>query len=140
MKFSVAGSRFLSGGLQRGISVRHEHSCLNVLEKANDCGGWLDIPLDNQGLREAAETAERLADYPVESIYSSDVRFAPKRYAGTHALSGHHHQRITPVESRRVCNERVMDIFLNLLISIRLVNPQRRVLLSVLRTLLAPPD
>jgi len=37
---------------------------------------WLDVPLSERGLKEAAETAKRLADYPVEAIYCSDLRRA----------------------------------------------------------------
>jgi broad specificity phosphatase PhoE len=58
------------------ILVRHGHTCLNVRGKDERLRGWLDIPLDEEGLREAAETAERLADYPVDAIYSSDLRRA----------------------------------------------------------------
>jgi len=38
--------------------------------------GWLDLPLDEQGLQEAEQTAERLAKYSVQTIYSSDLRRA----------------------------------------------------------------
>jgi|ERR1039458_424529 broad specificity phosphatase PhoE len=58
------------------ILVRHGHTCLNVPGRDERLRGWLDIPLDTQGLQEAEETAERLADYPVEAIYSSDLRRA----------------------------------------------------------------
>lgn len=95
--------------------MRHEHSCLNVLGKGERLRGWLDIPLDNQGLREAAETAERLADYPVESIYSSDVRRAEALRRRTHALRVTTTRELRPWNLGVFCNERVMDIFLNLL-------------------------
>ena len=36
----------------------------------------MDVPLDEQGLREAEETAQRLAQYPVAHIYSSDLHRA----------------------------------------------------------------
>jgi phosphohistidine phosphatase SixA len=58
------------------ILVCHGHTCLNVPGRNERLGGWLDLPLDDQGLKEAAETAERLADYPVEATYSSDLRRA----------------------------------------------------------------
>jgi broad specificity phosphatase PhoE len=58
------------------ILVRHGHTCLNVPGKDERLRGWLDIPLDDQGLREAAETAALLTDHPVEAIYSSDLRRA----------------------------------------------------------------
>jgi len=33
----------------------------------------MDVPLDEQGLREAEETAQRLVSYPVDHIHSSDL-------------------------------------------------------------------
>jgi len=58
------------------ILVRHGHTCLNVPGRDERLRGWLDLPLDDQGLQEAGETSERLAKYPVEAIYSSDLRRA----------------------------------------------------------------
>jgi broad specificity phosphatase PhoE len=55
------------------ILVRHGHTHLNIPGKDERLRAWLDVPLDDQGLREAVETAERLAAYPVEAIYSSDL-------------------------------------------------------------------
>jgi broad specificity phosphatase PhoE len=36
----------------------------------------MDVPLDEQGLREAEETAQRVAQHPVTHIYSSDLHRA----------------------------------------------------------------
>jgi broad specificity phosphatase PhoE len=58
------------------ILVRHGHTPLNAAGKEERLRGWLDIPLDEQGLQEAVETAQRIADYPVTAIYSSDLRRA----------------------------------------------------------------
>lgn len=58
------------------ILVRHGHTCLNIPGRDERLRGWLDLPLDQQGLDEAAQTAERLADYPVDAIFSSDLRRA----------------------------------------------------------------
>jgi broad specificity phosphatase PhoE len=55
------------------ILVRHGKTVLNSLDGAERLRGWLDVPLDEQGLREAEETAQRLAQHPVEHIYSSDL-------------------------------------------------------------------
>jgi broad specificity phosphatase PhoE len=55
------------------ILVRHGKTMLNSLDSAERLRGWMDVPLDHQGLREAAETAQRLRQYPVEQIYSSDL-------------------------------------------------------------------
>jgi broad specificity phosphatase PhoE len=55
------------------ILVRHGKTVLNSLDNAERLRGWMDVALDEQGLREAEETAERLAPYPVGYIYSSDL-------------------------------------------------------------------
>src|ERR1700690_186979 len=55
------------------ILVRHGKTMLNSLDSAERLRGWMDVPLDEQGLREAEETAQRLVQYPVEHIYSSDL-------------------------------------------------------------------
>jgi 2,3-bisphosphoglycerate-dependent phosphoglycerate mutase len=55
------------------ILVRHGKTLLNSLDTAERLRGWMDVPLDDQGLREAEETAQRLAQYPVAQIYSSDL-------------------------------------------------------------------
>ena len=55
------------------ILVRHGKTVLNSLDSAERLRGWMDVPLDDQGLREAEETAQRLSQYPVEQIYSSDL-------------------------------------------------------------------
>jgi broad specificity phosphatase PhoE len=58
------------------ILVRHGHTPLNSHGKEERLRAWLDIPLDQQGLQEAVDTARRLADYPVNAIYSSDLKRA----------------------------------------------------------------
>jgi broad specificity phosphatase PhoE len=58
------------------ILVRHGHTPLNSHGKEERLRAWLDIPLDQQGLQEADETASKIADYPVTAIYSSDLKRA----------------------------------------------------------------
>jgi probable phosphoglycerate mutase len=58
------------------IMVRHGRTVLNSLDDSERLRGWLEIPLDQQGLQEAAETAERIAQHPVERIYCSDLHRA----------------------------------------------------------------
>ncbi len=58
------------------ILVRHGHTPLNAAGEEERLRGWLDIPLDEQGLQEAVETAQLVAHYPVTAIYSSDLRRA----------------------------------------------------------------
>jgi broad specificity phosphatase PhoE len=55
------------------ILVRHGKTVLNSHDSSERLRGWMDVPLDEQGLREAEETAQRLSQYPVERIYSSDL-------------------------------------------------------------------
>jgi probable phosphoglycerate mutase len=58
------------------IIVRHGHTTLNSQGTDERLRAWLDVPLSEKGLKEAAETAEKLAGYPVEAIYCSDLRRA----------------------------------------------------------------
>jgi broad specificity phosphatase PhoE len=103
------------------ILIRHGHTCLNVPGKDERLRGWLDVPLDEQGLREAAETADLLANYPVQGIYSSDLRRA--RQTAEVLRRRTHATRIVATKELRPWNlgvfagQRVFDIlpFLNLL-------------------------
>jgi len=58
------------------ILVRHGKTVLNSHDSAERLRGWMDVPLDEQGLQEAEETAQRVSQYPVEKIYSSDLHRA----------------------------------------------------------------
>ena len=58
------------------ILIRHGHTPLNSHGKEERLRAWLDIPLDEQGLQEAEETALQIAGYPVTAIYSSDLKRA----------------------------------------------------------------
>ncbi|HWD18523.1 MAG TPA: histidine phosphatase family protein [Verrucomicrobiae bacterium] len=55
------------------ILIRHGHTSLNLAGEQERLRGWLDIPLDEQGLREAEQTAARLTAYGITAIYSSDL-------------------------------------------------------------------
>lgn len=55
------------------ILVRHGHTPLNRSGSDERLRGWLDVPLDKQGVREAEETADKLVRYPIVVIYSSDL-------------------------------------------------------------------
>lgn len=58
------------------ILVRHGRTVLNSVDHTERLRGWLDVPLDDEGLEEARETAERIAEYPVKAIYCSDLQRA----------------------------------------------------------------
>ncbi len=55
------------------ILIRHGHTSLNRPGENERLRGWLDVPLDDQGLMEAEETAGRVAGCAIETIYSSDL-------------------------------------------------------------------
>jgi broad specificity phosphatase PhoE len=58
------------------ILIRHGHTGLNCPGQGERLRAWLDVPLDQQGLREAKTTAECLIQCPVDVIYCSDLRRA----------------------------------------------------------------
>lgn len=58
------------------ILVRHGRTPLNRPGADERLRGWLDVPLDDEGLKEAAAIGERLAGHPIEVTYSSDLRRA----------------------------------------------------------------
>jgi broad specificity phosphatase PhoE len=58
------------------ILIRHGHTPLNSHGKEERLRSWLDVPLDDQGLQEAVETAQKMANYPVAAIFSSDLKRA----------------------------------------------------------------
>ena len=102
------------------ILVRHGHTPLNSPGADERLRAWLDVPLDEQGLREAAETADKLTKYPIEVIYCSDLRRARQTAA---VLRRRVKAPVTATKELRPWNlgafggQRVRDIlpFLNLL-------------------------
>ncbi len=58
------------------ILVRHGHTPLNGDNQNERLRSWLDIPLDQQGLDEAARIAHSLSSLPISKIVSSDLRRA----------------------------------------------------------------
>jgi phosphoserine phosphatase len=58
------------------ILVRHGHTPLNRPGDDERLRSWLDVPLDEKGLEEAAKTADMLTKYPIDVIYCSDLRRA----------------------------------------------------------------
>ena len=55
------------------ILIRHGHTSFNIPGQEERLRGWLDIPLSNQGLKEARETARIVSHFSVRTIYSSDL-------------------------------------------------------------------
>lgn len=58
------------------IVVRHGHTVFNRAGEGERLRAWLDIPLSEQGLGEAAEVAVQLSGQPVEFILTSDLHRA----------------------------------------------------------------
>jgi len=102
------------------ILVRHGHTSLNKPGEDERLRAWLDIPLDETGMQEAVETAEKLTGYPIKAIYCSDLKRARQT---AQILKRKVKARITPTEELRPWNlgafggEKIKDIlpFLNLL-------------------------
>jgi broad specificity phosphatase PhoE len=102
------------------ILVRHGHTSLNKPGDDERLRAWLDVPLDETGMQEAVETAEKLRGYPIEAIYCSDLKRARQT---AKILKRRVKARITATEELRPWNlgafggEKVKDVlpFLNLL-------------------------
>ena len=103
------------------LIIRHGHTGLNLPGRDERLRGWLDVPLDGQGLEEAAETAELIAkQYAIDAIYSSDLRRARQT---AEVLRQHikapviHTSDLRPWNLGVFCGQRVREIlpFLNLL-------------------------
>ena len=102
------------------ILVRHGHTSLNSPGQDERLRAWLDVPLDEQGLQEAAETALKLTKYAIKVIYCSDLRRARQT---AEALRRRLKAPVTATKELRPWNlgafggQRVRDIlpFLNLL-------------------------
>lgn len=60
-----------SSGALRLILVRHGQTPCNVTDRWH---GWEDCNLNEVGQAQAEATGERLADVPVDALYSSDLR------------------------------------------------------------------
>jgi 2,3-bisphosphoglycerate-dependent phosphoglycerate mutase len=67
------------------ILVRHGHTPLNSVGKEERLRAWLDVPLDTDGMREAAELAQTLAGLAITAIYSSDLKRARQTAEKIHA-------------------------------------------------------
>lgn len=55
------------------ILIRHGHTILNAPGVEERLRGWMDVPLSEQGLQEAEDTARIVSHYDIKAIYSSDL-------------------------------------------------------------------
>jgi broad specificity phosphatase PhoE len=103
------------------LIIRHGHTSLNMPGRDERLRGWLDVPLDGEGLEEAAVTAEQVqATHRIDAIYCSDLRRARQTAEVLRKLT---RAPITATSDLRpwnlgvFCGQRVREIlpFLNLL-------------------------
>jgi broad specificity phosphatase PhoE len=103
------------------LIIRHGHTSLNLPGRDERLRGWLDVPLDGEGLEEAAKTAEMVGGaHKLDAIYCSDLRRARQT---AEALRQRTKAPVTQTSDLRpwnlgvFCGQRVRDIlpFLNLL-------------------------
>ncbi len=103
------------------LIIRHGHTSLNMPGRDERLRGWLDIPLDGEGLEEAAVTAQQVDSmHTVDAIYCSDLRRARQT---AEALRRRTKAPVTATSDLRpwnlgvFCGQRVREIlpFLNLL-------------------------
>jgi broad specificity phosphatase PhoE len=103
------------------LIIRHGHTSLNMPGRDERLRGWLDVPLDSEGLEEADETAAEVSSaFAIDAIYCSDLRRArqtaealrKKTKAPVVATSD-----LRPWNLGVFCGQRVREIlpFLNLL-------------------------
>lgn len=95
------------------ILLRHGKTVLNSHDDAERLRGWMDVPLDEQGLREAEETAQRLTEYAVAQIYSSDLYRARQTADAVERATGTgvtHTADLRPWNVGTLAGQRVKDI------------------------------
>jgi broad specificity phosphatase PhoE len=103
------------------LIIRHGHTALNLPGRDERLRGWLDVPLDQQGLDEAAETGDHVSsNYQVDHIYCSDLRRARQTAEVLRRKTGAavtHTSGLRPWNLGVFCGQRVREIipFLNLL-------------------------
>jgi broad specificity phosphatase PhoE len=103
------------------LIIRHGHTSLNMPGRDERLRGWLDVPLDSEGLEEAAVTAGQVhTRHTVDAIYCSDLRRARQT---AEVLRKQTKAPVTTTSDLRpwnlgvFCGQRVREIlpFLNLL-------------------------
>ena len=87
--------------LGRLILVRHGRTNLNRPGKHERLRAWLDVPLSEEGLEEAEETARLVSKYQVEKIFSSSLRRALQT---ANAISQQSKANVIPTKSLRPWN------------------------------------
>jgi probable phosphoglycerate mutase len=97
----------------RLILVRHGKTVLNSLDDAERLRGWMDIPLNEEGFREAQYTAKRIAQHRIQTIYCSDLCRAQQTGEAVVRTSGApiiHTAGLRPWNLGTLAGQRVKDI------------------------------
>jgi broad specificity phosphatase PhoE len=103
------------------LIIRHGHTSLNMPGRDERLRGWLDIPLDGEGLEEAVATAEQVSSsFSIDAIYCSDLRRARQTAEALRKKTKApviHTSDLRPWNLGAFCGQRVREIipFLNLL-------------------------
>jgi broad specificity phosphatase PhoE len=95
------------------ILIRHGKTLLNSLDDAERLRGWMDVPLDEQGLNEAVETAAQVARHQIQEIYTSDLYRAQQTAAAVVQATGApllHTYDLRPWNVGTLAGQRVKDI------------------------------
>lgn len=100
------------------ILLRHGKTALNSQDDAERLRGWMEVPLDPQGLMEAQITSLRVGAYPVEQIFSSDLYRAKQTADAVVQATGApivHTSDLRPWNLGSLAGQRVQDILPTLL-------------------------
>jgi broad specificity phosphatase PhoE len=100
------------------ILVRHGKTALNAHDDAERLRGWMEVPLDSQGLTEAQITSLRIGAHPVEQIFSSDLYRARQTADAVVQATGApivHTSDLRPWNVGSLAGQRVQDILPTLL-------------------------
>jgi broad specificity phosphatase PhoE len=103
------------------LIIRHGHTSLNMPGRDERLRGWLDVPLDGEGLEEAVATADQVsASFTIDAIYCSDLRRARQTAEALRKKTKAtvvHTSDLRPWNLGAFCGQRVREIipFLNLL-------------------------
>jgi broad specificity phosphatase PhoE len=95
------------------ILVRHGKTALNAHDDAERLRGWMEVPLDPQGLMEAQITSLRVSAHPVEQIFSSDLYRAKQTADAVVQATGApivHTSDLRPWNLGSLAGQRVQDI------------------------------
>jgi broad specificity phosphatase PhoE len=95
------------------ILVRHGKTVLNSYDNQERLRGWLDVSLDEQGLNEALQTGQRVAEHSIAHVYSSDLlraRQTTEAIARSTGAPVEHTLALRPWNVGTLAGQRVKDI------------------------------